>query len=157
MEGGEDNAGLPSVHLRWGLEQMRSRGWRTDDWGELLDEHGNVGDDPICLLASVSAPMDSPTTVAMETPEQFYLRLAFAALDWDPPLYLSQWNDDQTDFASVETLVCKAIELAEADEHVHVQPYVYLSEADRNTLFGIADKLDTANREFEAAKGAAKG
>lgn len=148
----EKQANRPSVHLRWGLQQMKLRGWRADDWGQLFNDEGQLGDGPICILEAVGAPMDGPATMAMETPEQFYLRLAFVELEQECPLYLSEWNDAQDDFSAVETIVNKAIELAEADEANDVKPYLHLSDRQRAERFGITqERLDAAHAEQQAA------
>lgn len=152
-----EHAERPSIHLRWGLQKMKLRGWRNDDWGQLFDEYGNEGQGPICLLEAVHAPMDSPGQLIWESPEQYYLRLAFVALDWDPPLYLSEWNDAQKDFDPIEQLMLTAIALAETDEAVGAAPY---DEAEANSVrherFGITkEKLEAARttQKAEDAKG----
>lgn len=144
-------AELPSVHLRWGLHQMRTRGWRTDDWGKLLNDDHSLGDGPICLLESIQAPMDAPSSLHAETPEQFYLRLAFVKLGWDVPIYLSNWNDEQASFEPVATLMLKAIELAETDEEEGVQPWERFDELELRALFGITNEAYRAVVEEQKA------
>lgn len=148
----QDQADRPSVHLSWGLQQMKLRGWRADDWGQLFTDDGSLGDGPVCILEAVGAPMDGPANLGLETPEQYYIRLAFVQLGQECPLYLSNWNDEQEDFAVVETIVNKAIELAAADEARDEQPYLQLSARERAERFGITqERLDYAAAEQKAA------
>lgn len=148
----DKEAERPSVHLRWGLQQMKLRGWRTDDWGDLFDKDGSLGTGPICILASVTAPMDAPAKLSLETPEQFYLRAAFVALGRECPLYLSNWNDEQTTFEAIEEVVNKAIELAEGDEAVGAQPWVDATEEHLRKLFGITpERIEAAKAAENAA------
>lgn len=154
----DKEADRPSVHLRWGLQQMRLRGWRADDWGDLLDRDGNIGTGPICILSSVTAPMDAPAKLSLETPEQFYLRAAFVALGRECPLYLSNWNDEQTDFEAIEEVVNQAIELAEGDEAVGAKPWAEASEDQLRALFGITpERIEAAQAAEKAEDAAAKG
>lgn len=134
-----------SDRLRWGLQQMKLRGWRNDDWGLLMDNHGKMGDGPICLLESISAGIDSPN-LTLETVEQYYLRLAFVELGEEVPVYLSTWNDEQTEFAPIERIMLKAIELAAADEAEGIVP----NRLDRDKLwekFGITRERVMAVQE----------
>lgn len=147
---------LPSVHLAWGLRQMQLRGWSSEDWGNLLNPDETVGDGPICLLESVQAPMDAPGMLDGETPEQFYLRLAFVKLDWQSPLYLSHWNDEQDDFGPVQCLMLKAIELAAEDEANDRRPWEGLDHRVLQELFGITtEALQAIRAEQDAERDAA--
>lgn len=143
-----DEANRPSAHLRWALQQMKLRGWRNDDWGRLFAEEGGIGDGPICLLEACGAAADAPSNVDAECPEQFYLRSAFVALGQEVPLYLSKWNDEQETFAPVETVLLKAIELAEADEAEGQRPWRQLTPTQLNERFGFTTE------RFEAARAA---
>lgn len=141
----------PSVHLRWGLQQMKLRGWSSDDWGRLFDDEGRLGDGPICILEAVQSPLDAPAHLGQETVEQFYIRLAFVELGQECPVYISVWNDAQEDFAPVETVMNKAIELAEADEAKGDNRAYNLNTPELAALFGITkERLDTAKAEQDA-------
>lgn len=131
-----------SVHLRWGLQQLRTRGWRNDDWGKLLNDDGTIGDGPVCLLEAMHSPIDAPGALYAETDEQLYLRWAFVVLELQCPVYLSLWNDDQQDFSNVEIIVEKAITLAEADERSGRIPWFRqdLSQQQLFTAFGLTDE-----------------
>lgn len=150
-------AELPSAHLRWALQQMKTRGWRNDDWGRLLEpDSDKLGDGPICLLEAVHTGLDAPGSPEFEGPEQFYLRRAFVALGWEPALYLSEWNDAQETFEPVETLLNKAIELAEKDERAGRKPYLGRRREELLGLYGITQKmLDEARRRARDAAGTA--
>lgn len=153
------DADRPSVHLRWGLQQMKLRGWRSDDWGQLLDKDGSMGTGPICILEAVQTPLDAPGELHLESPEQFYLRSAFVVLERECPLYLSNWNDEQTDFEAIEEVVNKAIELAEFDEATGAKPYEGATEEQLQSLFGITKgrlHAAIAEQKAEAASEAAK-
>lgn len=145
-----DQVDRPSVHLRWGLQQMKLRGWRSDDWG-LLYENGQLGDGPVCILEAVQAPMDAPGNLHMETPEQFYLRLAFVELGQECPLYLSDWNDRQDSFEAIEEVVNKAIELAESYEATGNRLAWEASPETRMHLFGITEERIAAAKAAQEA------
>ena len=113
----------PSVHLRWALQQMKLRGWTNEAWGNLFDDPamGRLGTGPICILESVRSPMDGPATLRYEAVEQKYLRWAFKQLADEGvfpevPVFVSEWNDAQESFEPIETVMLRAISLAEADE-----------------------------------------
>lgn len=146
------DAERPSAHLRWALQQMKTRGWRNDDWGTLLEDDGEtLGDGPICLLEAIHAPVDAPGNVDCEGPEQFYVRSAFVALGWPPACYLSEWNDAQETFEPIEAVLLKAIELAEADERDDVQPWKDTSREELYAKFGItAELLDEVKARQDA-------
>lgn len=110
-------AELPSAHLRYGLKVMRERGWSNEDWGDLYK------DGPLCILASVRVAFDCPSTLDMESPEQYYIRKAFVQLGLPSPLYVAVWNDEQTEFSAIELVMETAIYAAEADESRGETPY----------------------------------
>jgi len=144
-------ADRPSVHLRWALQQMKLRGWNSKDWGALFDDDGKLGTGPICLLEACGAGADAPGAFSYESPEQFYLRSAFVALGQEVPLYLSSWNDEQETFEPIETVLLKAIELAEADEAAGVKPWVEMTEGQFAKRFGItSDRLHAERIKQEA-------
>lgn len=143
-------ADRPSVHLRWALQQMKLRGWRNDDWGQLFESDGKFGTGPICLLEAVGAGTDAPGSTSYESPEQFYLRSAFVALGQEVPLYLSNWNDEQETFGPVEAVLLKAIELAEADEAEARFPWAKLTDEELNQRWGFTpERLQAAKAEQE--------
>lgn len=132
---------------------MKLRGWRNDDWGKLLEDDGSLGSDPICVLEAIHGYADAPGDLAFESPEQFYVRSAFPALGWDAPLYISEWNDEQETFEPVETLLNKAIELAEADERAGRKPYDgETPNKELRQLFRIDPDLMEARRRQDAAE-----
>lgn len=150
-----DQAGQPSAHLRWALQQMKTRGWTNEDWGQLFTDDGTLGDGPICMLEAVRAPFDAPGTLKYESIEQLYLRLAFKTLEVDPiPVYLSEWNDAQPTFEAVENVVLKAIELAEADERAgRSTPFAEFDEEGLRELLGVTEEAVTAAQDhLEAEK-----
>lgn len=110
-----DKADLPSQHLRFGLRQMKLKGWTNEKWGDF------DGDGPICILESVKGLQDAPGGLRFESLEQKYIRLAFKQLTdegafTEVPVYISEWNDEQDDFAIIEMVMLRAIGLAEEDE-----------------------------------------
>jgi hypothetical protein len=152
------DADRPSAHLRWALQQMRLRGWSNEQWGNLFvtdDETDGVkvGTGPICLLESVRAPFDAPSTLNFECIEQKYLRLAFKELKVDPvPVYLADWNDEQTDFTAVETVITTAIALAEYDEASGVKRFP-TGQRELQELFGLThEALVEADRRLAKEK-----
>lgn len=139
---GAIDAERPSAHLRFGLQQMKTRGWTNEQWGTLLeqDEDGGlkVGTGPVCILESVKAPYDGPAQLKHESTEQHYIRLAMKELGVEPiPIYISDWNDSQATFEAVENVMLKAIELAEADERTGLNRFGGLSASELRDLFGI--------------------
>lgn len=137
----ETEADKPSAHLRFALQQMKTRGWTNEQWGQLITDFrgdGTLGTDPICILESIRAPFDAPSTLRYESVEQKYIRLAFAKLGFDPvPIYLSEWNDSQRTFESVENVMLKAIELSEDDERAGRSAFEGLFDNELRDLFGI--------------------
>lgn len=145
------DANKPSAHLRWALQQMKLRGWRNDDWGALFDDRGKLGTGPICLLEAVGSGADAPGCTIYESAEQFYLRSAFVALGQEVPLYLSNWNDEQETFEPVETVLLKAIELAEADEAEGRTEWGTLNQDELNERWGFTPERLEAARAKETA------
>lgn len=147
-----EHAALPSAHLRWGLRQIKLRGWSNTDWGALFD--GNqLGDGPICILESVRAPSDAPSQLHYELSEQKYLRLALRVLGVEPiPVYVSEWNDSQAEVDAIETVLEKAIELAEADEaEGNIGGRWPTSQTSLMELFGITrEALRSASERLDA-------
>jgi hypothetical protein len=135
---GPSEAGRASAHLRWGLEQMRLRGWSNKDWGELFtDVRGTPGQGPICILESVQGTADAPSQLIFESIEQHYIRLAFKELGVDPiPVYISEWNDAQAEFEPIETVLLWAARTAERDERAGVNRFPR-DNAKLRDMFGL--------------------
>src|SRR5258708_9768269 len=60
--GDPTQANLPSVHLRYGLQIMRERGWSGEGWGDFC------GGGPDCILEPIRSPLDSQGAFALVTP-----------------------------------------------------------------------------------------
>lgn len=150
----ESEANKPSAHLRWALQQMKTRGWSYEEWGELLTDfkgRGTLGTGPICILESVRAPFDGPAHLRFETIEQKYIRLAFVKLGFDPvPVYISEWNDSQRTFESVENVMLEAIVLAEDDERAGRSTFDGLFDSELRDMFGITPEALRAAQEHLA-------
>ena len=153
------DAERPSAHLRWALQKLKLRGWTNEQWGELFVdwENGEEGQGPICILESVRAPFDSPSDLKYEALEQKYLRLAFKSLYDDGiiseiPLYVSIWNDAQQSFEPIETVMQRAIDLAEADERSGHGSFIGKDQEELMAMFGItADAIHAVMEEQKAA------
>lgn len=151
----DTEADRPSAHLRWGVQQMKLRGWTNTDWGSLLEQGDDgglkVGDGPICMLESVRAPFDAPGQMQYESVEQHYIREAFVVLKFDPiPVYLSEWNDAQAEFSAIELVMTKAIELAEMDERQGRDRFGNLSEDELRQRFKVSkEALDASQESLE--------
>lgn len=152
----EVEANRPSAHLRWALQQMKTRGWTHEQWGQTFTsftDGGTLGTEPICILESVRAPFDCPGRLRYESIEQHYIRLAFVELGFDPvPLYISEWNDAQRTFEAVENVMVKAIDLAEADERAG-RSTLRFSDRDElalRELFGITEAALAAQAHVQA-------
>lgn len=124
-----------SEHLRWALEQLESRGWTNKDWGQLFQPGGELGVGPVCILESVRAPFDCPSKLRQESLEQKYIRLALATFGITPA-YVSMWNDRQTEFEPIRTVLLRAIELAEEDEEAGKSRFPE-DQAGLMALFGL--------------------
>jgi hypothetical protein len=155
------DAERPSVHLRFALEQMRTRGWTNEQWGSLIADYdtGQMGDGPVCILESVRAPFDSPGTLDTESIEQKYIRAGFRQLLDDEmiteiPVYVSEWNDAQETFEPIEAVMMAAIILAEGDERGGHNRFGGLDQGELMVTFGLtkaAIERESAKLDAEAA------